>query len=64
MYKGNPGEIDFGLSQREARVSEGLSYWESTVYEKWQKSRSLLSVATFSFLDMGRKRYPFSGNLI
>ena len=32
MYDGNPGEIDFGLSWGEVRVSEGLSYRESTVY--------------------------------
>ena len=31
MYDGNPGEIDFGLSYREVRVSEGSSYRESTV---------------------------------
>ena len=31
MYEGNPGEIDFGSSWRKVRVSEGLSYWESTV---------------------------------
>ena len=31
MYDGNPGEIDFGSSQREVRVSEGSSYRESTV---------------------------------
>ena len=32
MYEGNPGEIDFGSSQHELRVSEGSSYWESTVH--------------------------------
>ena len=32
MYDGNPGEIDFGSSQCEVRVSKGSSYWESTVY--------------------------------
>ena len=31
-YDGNPGEIDFGSSEREVRVSEGSSYRESTVY--------------------------------
>ena len=31
MYDENPGEIDFGSSQREVRVSEGSSYRESTV---------------------------------
>ena len=31
MYDGNPGEIDFGSSWREVRVSEGSSYRESTV---------------------------------
>ena len=31
MYDGNPGEIDFGSSSREVRVSEGSSYRESTV---------------------------------
>ena len=34
MYDRNPGEIDFGLSQREVRVSEGSSYRESTVFTK------------------------------
>ena len=33
MYDGNPGEIDFGSSYREVRVSEGSSYRESTVLE-------------------------------
>ena len=31
MYDENPGEIDFGSSYREVRVSEGSSYRESTV---------------------------------
>ena len=31
MYEGNLGEIDFGSSQHELRVSEGSSYWQSTV---------------------------------
>ena len=31
IYDGNPGEIDFGSSSREVRVSEGSSYRESTV---------------------------------
>ena len=31
MYDGNPGEIDFGSSWRDVRVSEGSSYRESTV---------------------------------
>ena len=31
MHEGNAGEIDFGSSQHELRVSEGSSYWESTV---------------------------------
>ena len=31
MFDGNPGEIDFGSSWREVRVSEGSSYGESTV---------------------------------
>jgi len=31
MYDGNPGEIDFGSSYREVRVSQGSSYRESTV---------------------------------
>ena len=31
MYVGNPGEIDFGSSSREVRVSEGSSCRESTV---------------------------------
>ena len=32
MYDGNPGEIDFGSSLREVRVSVGSSYRESPVY--------------------------------
>ena len=32
MYDGNPGEIYFGSSLREVRVSEGSSYRESTVF--------------------------------
>ena len=39
MYKGNPGEIDFGQSQRKVRVSEGLSHLKSTVHD----SNGLLS---------------------
>ena len=31
MYDGNPGEIDFGSSLLEVRVSEGSSSQESTV---------------------------------
>ena len=31
MYDGNLGEIDFGSSKREVRVTEGSSYRESTV---------------------------------
>ena len=31
MFDGNPGEIDFGSSWREVRISEGSSYGESTV---------------------------------
>ena len=34
MYNGNLGEIDFGSSWCEVRVSEGSSYRESTVIEK------------------------------
>ena len=30
VHDGNPGEIDFGSSKREVRVSEGSSYREST----------------------------------
>ena len=32
MYDGKPGEIDFGPNLREVRVSNGLSYRESTAY--------------------------------
>ena len=31
MYEGNPREIEFGSSQHEVQVSEGLSYRESTI---------------------------------
>ena len=34
MYDGNPGEIDFGSSQREVRVSGDSSYRESSMYSK------------------------------
>ena len=39
MNEGNPGEIDFGSSSREIRVSVGSSYRESTVEERKQKKR-------------------------
>ena len=39
MYEGNPGEIDFGSSSREIRVSVGSSYRESTVEERNQKKK-------------------------
>lgn len=39
MYEGNPGEIDFGSSSREIRVSVGSSYRESTVEETKQKKK-------------------------
>ena len=32
MYERNPGEIDFGSSKHEVRVSESSSYRESTVF--------------------------------
>ena len=32
MYERNPGEMDFGSSKHEVRVSEGSSYRESTVF--------------------------------
>ena len=34
MVEGNPGEMDFGSSQREVRVSKSSSYWESRVLYK------------------------------
>ena len=40
MYEGNPGEIDFGSSSREIRVSVGSSYRESTVEERKQKKKT------------------------
>ena len=36
MYDGSPGEIDFGSSWREVRVSEGSSHRESTLVFKRQ----------------------------
>ena len=48
MYDGNPGEIDFGSSKHEVRVSEGSSYPESTV-KGFQLTLHKLSVA--SLLD-------------
>ena len=47
MYDGNPGEIDFGSSQREVRVSEGSSYRESTVLISFQ----YLYFFTFDYLS-------------
>ena len=47
MYDGNPGEIDFGSSQREVRVSEGSSYRESTVF----------NVTPFKWVNKGKKVY-------
>ena len=38
MYDVNPGEIDFGSSYREVRVSEGSSYRESTVCGREEKA--------------------------
>ena len=61
MYHGNPGEIDFGSSQREVRVSEGSSYRESTVFTSdflfWFKVEprgfSCQSITGFLHLNMG-----------
>ena len=47
MYDGNPGEIDFGSSQREVRVSEGSSYRESTVF----------NVTPFKWVNKGKEVY-------
>ena len=38
MYDGYPGEIDFGSTQREVRVSEGSSYRESTANAKFHEN--------------------------
>ena len=43
MYDGNPGEIDFGLSKREVRVREGLSYRELTEVLKYRCFRMSFS---------------------
>ena len=51
MYDGNPGEIDFGSSWREVRVSEGSSYRESTVYV-----RRGLMIAISGFKTSRKKR--------
>ena len=50
MYDGNPGEIDFGSSEREDRVSEGSSYRVSTVYDREQTVRwdFFISIVGFS----------------
>ena len=42
MYDGNPGEIDFGSSEREVPVSEGSSYRESTVVFMHMNQSNLL----------------------
>ena len=39
MHDGNPGEIDFGSSYSEVRVSEGSSYRESTVITFYEENR-------------------------
>ena len=51
MYEENPGEIDFGSSLCEVRVSKVLSYRESTVKVKCGKVVN--SVRIFSFLKLG-----------
>ena len=42
MYDGSPGEIDFGSSKREVRVSEGSNYRESTVERRGMFNWSFL----------------------
>ena len=42
MYDGNPGEIDFGSSERGVPVSEGSSYRESTVVFMHMNQSNLL----------------------
>ena len=44
MYDGNPGEIDFGSSWREVRVSEGSSYRESTVLSSDASTKTCTTV--------------------
>ena len=48
MYDGNPGEIDFGSSYGEVRVSEGSSYRESTVDVFYLESYIINSISTIS----------------
>ena len=48
MYDRNPGEIDFGSSQRKIRVSEGSSYRELTVHKEMG---TMVHTSFFNFLS-------------
>ena len=52
MYDGNPGEIDFGSSQREVRVTEGSSYRESTVFKSEMGHQFLRDNKSLSFFGI------------
>ena len=51
-YDGNPGEIDFGLSEREVRVSEGSSYRESTVLALFFEPLQQVTVFTITCVSI------------
>ena len=58
MNEGNPGEIDFGSSQCEVRVSEGSSYRGSTLPANISRKRFYLNGELrlyFSLMDRGLK---------
>ena len=56
MYDGNPGEIEFGSSQREVRVSEGSSYRESIVFR-------ITGVRKLFVVDITNSSQQVKGNL-
>ena len=53
MYDENPGEIDFGSSQREVRVSEGSSYREETIYISFSEDNLQTSLPANSRANLG-----------
>ena len=57
MYLRNHGEIDLGSSYCMFRVSEGLSYWESTIFLLITKPPSLRPIHSLSQFNLqARKR--------
>ena len=65
MYDENPGEIDFGSSKREVRVSEGSTYRESTVLDHSRYARLLiLRVRDFKHFFRGKYNPDTSNHFI